>query len=206
MSRTLRLGVLISGSGTTLQNFIDRIADGKMNAEIAVVVGSVPGAFGLVRAEKAGIPTTTVSRTEFASVEEFSDAINAILDDYKVNLVALAGFLALYRIPDRYIGRVLNIHPALLPGYGGIGYDGDRVHSAVLESGEKESGCTVHFADNIYDHGPIVVQKRVPVLPDDTVETLRARVFEQECEAFPEAINLFAAGKLDETAARMRKP
>jgi formyltetrahydrofolate-dependent phosphoribosylglycinamide formyltransferase len=205
MAKKVRLGVLVSGGGTTLQNFIDKIAEGALNAEIVVVISSRPGVYALERAGNAGIPAEVVNRNDYDSVEAFSEAITAVLDKYGVELATLAGFLSLYRIPDFYLGHVLNIHPALLPGHGGKGYYGDRVHSVVLESGDRESGCTVHFADNVYDHGPIAVQKRVPVLPGDTVETLKKRVFEQECIAYPEAINLFALGKLDALAAKLRK-
>ncbi len=205
MSGRIKLGVIVSGGGTTLQNFIDRIERGTLNAAVAVVISSNRNAYALKRAQKAGIPTEVVCRMEHESVESFSDAISAILDRYEVDLVTLAGFLVLYRIPARYLGRVLNIHPALLPAHGGKGFYGDRVHKAVLEAGDAESGCTVHFADNLYDNGPIVAQRRVPVLPGDTVEMLRARVAEQENIAYPEAINLFAAGALDDLAARMKK-
>jgi len=205
MAKKVRLGVLVSGGGTTLRNFIDKIAEGALDAEIVVVISSRPGVYALERAGNAGIPAEVVNRKEYDSVEAFSEAITAVLDKYGVELATLAGFLSLYRIPYSYLGRVLNIHPALLPGHGGKGYYGDRVHAVVLESGDRESGCTVHFADNVYDHGPIAVQKRVPVLPGDTVETLKKRVFEQECIAYPEAINLFASGKLDALAAKLRK-
>ena len=205
MTRRIKLGVIVSGGGTTLQNFIDRIEQGTLDAGIAVVIGSNRNAYALKRAQKAGIPAEVVCRMEHESVESFSDAISAILDRFEVDLVTLAGFLMLYRIPARYLGRVLNIHPALLPAHGGKGFYGDRVHEAVLRAGDAESGCTVHFADNLYDNGPIVVQRRVPVLPGDTVETLRARVAEQENIAYPEAINLYAAGALDDLAATMKK-
>jgi len=113
-----------------------------------------------------------------------------------VDLITLAGFLKLYVIPPEYQRKVLNIHPALLPDFGGDGFYGDKVHQAVLDAQAKESGCTVHFADNTYDTGPIILQKKVPVLAGDTVHTLADRVFEAEKEAYPEAIRLFAAGKI----------
>ena len=112
------------------------------------------------------------------------------------NLVALAGFLCFYLLPGRYMNRVMNIHPALLPAFGGKGFYGERVHKAVLEHGCKVSGCTVHFVDNVYDHGPIIVQKTVGVEEGDDAHSLADRVFEKELEAYPEAINLFAAGRL----------
>lgn len=204
MLKNVRVGVLISGGGTTLQNFLDKIRAGKLSAEIVVAISSRPNVKGLERARLAGIDRFVVNRKDHAGVESFSDAITEILDRYSVELVALAGFLSFYKIPRKYLGRVMNIHPALLPKFGGEGFFGDTVHKAVLESGASESGCTVHFADNVYDHGPIIVQQRVPVFKDDTVETLRKRVFEQECVAYPQAVNMFAEGKLDEIAHRIR--
>ena len=200
MHEKVRLGVLISGGGTTLQNFVDKIRAGTLNAEIAAVVSSRPNVKGLERARLAGIDRYVVSQKDHAEVDSFSQAITEILDRYKVDLVALAGFLSFYKIPQNYLGRVMNVHPALLPRHGGEGFYGVRVHKAVLESGVTESGCTVHFADNVYDHGPIIIQRRVPVFKDDTVQTLRKRVFEEECVAYPQAINMFAEGKLDDIA------
>lgn len=185
MQKPIRLAVLISGSGTTLQNFIDRIADGRLNAVIAGVVSSRADAFGIERAKKAGLPCVVAERGN-------PDSTWAAVREFQPDLVCLAGWLNLLPIPDDFQGRVLNIHPALLPDFGGKGMYGHRVHEAVIRSGVKESGCTVHYADNTYDTGPILVQKRVPVLPGDTPETLAARVFEAECEAYPEAIGLLA--------------
>jgi formyltetrahydrofolate-dependent phosphoribosylglycinamide formyltransferase len=193
---TVDLAVLLSGGGHTLQNFIDEIAAGRLDARIRVVVSSRRDAAGVQRAREAGIPCHVVERRRFASSEEFSAAITEALEPYAVDLVLLAGFLQLYLFPDKYRGRVLNIHPGLLPRYGGRGMYGHYVHEAVLAAGETESGCTVHLADHEYDHGPIVLQRRVPVLPGDTPETLAERVFAAECEAYPEAVRLFAAGKL----------
>lgn len=204
MPEKVRLGVLISGGGTTIQNFIDKIRGGTLNAEIAAVISSRPNVKGLERARLAGIDRYVVNRKDYAEDTSFSQAITEILDRYKVDLVALAGFLSFYEIPDKYLGRVMNIHPALLPKHGGKGFYGDKVHRTVLESGATESGCTVHFADNVYDHGPIITQRRVPVFKDDTIETLRRRVFEEECVAYPQAINMFAEGKLDDIARRIR--
>jgi phosphoribosylglycinamide formyltransferase-1 len=198
------LAVLISGGGTTLQNFIDRIADGRMSAQIAVVVSSSSKAHGLVRAEKAGLKTAVVRQRDFPDVPAFSAAVFDQCRHYEVDLVAMAGFLKFVEIPDDFAGRVINIHPALLPAFGGEGYYGRRVHEAVLNHGCKVSGCTVHFADNQYDHGPIILQRCVPVEENDTPETLAARVFEQECEAYPEAIGLYAAGRLRIEGGRVR--
>jgi formyltetrahydrofolate-dependent phosphoribosylglycinamide formyltransferase len=196
MHTPIRLAVLISGGGTTLQNFIDRIADGRMQAEIALVISSSANAFGLERAVRAGLATEVISRDQFDSVARFSDVIFGQCRARQVDLVTLAGFLKLLKIPADFAGRVMNIHPALLPAYGGKGMYGLRVHQAVLESGARVSGCTVHFVDDQFVHGPIILQRRVPVLDDDTPESLASRVFEQECEAYPEAIRLFAEGRL----------
>jgi formyltetrahydrofolate-dependent phosphoribosylglycinamide formyltransferase len=195
MKDPIRLAVLISGSGTTLQNFIDRIADGRLHAEIAIVVSSNPKAYGIERAQAANLATEVICREAFDSVASFSDAIFARCRAAHADLVTLAGFLKLLKMPADFTGRVMNIHPALLPAFGGKGMYGHHVHEAVLESGARISGCTVHWVDDHYDHGPIILQRTVPVLDDDTPDTLAARVFEQECEAYPEAIRLFAAAR-----------
>ena len=200
----IRLGVLLSGSGRTLQNFIDLSAAGSLKARVAKVVSSQAGAYGLARAQQHGIPTAVVRRKDFANTEQFSAAITKELQAEEVELVAMAGFLCPYRIPDCYAGRVMNIHPALLPSFGGKGFYGDRVHQAVLDYGCKVSGCTVHFADNDYDCGPVIVQKAVPVEEGDDAHSLAARIFEKEKEAYPEAINLFAEGRLHIEGRRVR--
>ena len=201
---TVRLGVLLSGSGTTLENFLTRIGDGRLDAEVAVVIASRPDAYGLVRAENAGIPTRIVARKAHADGDSFSTAITAALDEYKPDLVTFAGFLSLWKIPSHYEGRVMNIHPALIPAFCGKGFYGSRVHRPVVESGVKLSGCTVHFADNIYDNGPIILQRTVPVRFEDTPDDVAKRVFAEECEAYPEAIRLFAEGKLSIEGDRVR--
>jgi formyltetrahydrofolate-dependent phosphoribosylglycinamide formyltransferase len=196
MTSPIRLAVLLSGSGTTFQNFLDRIADGRLHAGIRIVIASRPDAYGLERAAKAGIPTAVVERKGCGSREEFGRRIFDLCREAGVDLVCMAGFLQLLPIPDDFAGRVLNIHPALIPAFCGKGFYGHHVHEAAIEAGVKVTGCTVHFADNQYDHGPIVIQRAVPVLDDDTPETLAARVFAAECEAYPEAIRLFAEGRL----------
>jgi len=196
MTEPVRLGVLISGGGRTLQNLLDRSEAGTLAARVVKVVSSRADAYGLVRAQQHGVPTAVVRRKDFGSVEEFSRAITQQMEAAQVELIAMAGFLSLYRIPPRYNGRVMNIHPALLPSFGGKGFYGERVHQAVLDCGCKVSGCTVHFADNEYDHGPIIVQKAVEVREDDDAHSLADRVFQKELEAYPEAINLFAQGRL----------
>jgi formyltetrahydrofolate-dependent phosphoribosylglycinamide formyltransferase len=196
MSQSIRLAVLLSGGGTTLQNLLDRCGDGRLPAQVILVLSNNPDAYGLTRAENAGVPTAVVDRKECASREEFSQRIFAACREARADLVCLAGFLQLLRIPEDFAGRVMNIHPSLIPAFCGKGYFGHHVHEAALDAGVKVSGCTVHFADNQYDHGPIIVQRVVPVHDDDTPETLAERVFRQECEAYPEAIRLFAEGRL----------
>jgi folate-dependent phosphoribosylglycinamide formyltransferase PurN len=159
---------------------------------------------GLERAEAAGIPAFVVSRKRIRDPAQFSDAITEVLDRFRPDLVTMAGFLSLWRIPPHYEGRVLNIHPALIPLFCGKGFYGMRVHDAVVASGVKFSGCTVHFADNVYDHGPIVIQRVVPVRFEDTPEDVQKRVFAEECEAYPDAIRLFAEGRLTIVENRVR--
>ncbi len=195
MDLPVKLGVLLSGGGRTLQNLIDRIGNGQLPARIEVVVSSSHKASGLERARRHGIPAVVVDRKSFGDPQAFSDAITHRLEEHPIDLVIMAGFLHLYLFPEKWKGRVLNIHPALLPDFGGKGFYGHHVHEAVLRSGVKESGCTVHFADNQYDRGPIILQRRVPVLPGDTPDTLAERVFAEECIAYPEAIIRVATGK-----------
>ena len=202
--KPVRLAVLLSGSGTTLQNLIDRIADGRLAAYIALVIASRPDAGGLDRARRAGIPAVAVPRKDFATIDAFNDAIHEALAQADVDLLVLAGFLSPFQLRGRYAGRVLNIHPALIPAFCGKGYYGERVHQAVLDAGVKISGCTVHFADDQYDTGPIILQGAVPVHDDDTPASLAARVHALENELYPEAIRLWAEGRLDVVGRRVR--
>jgi formyltetrahydrofolate-dependent phosphoribosylglycinamide formyltransferase len=200
----IRLAVLLSAGGTTLQNLIDRIADGRLRARLVQVISNNADAYGLERARRAGLPAAVVSRQEAGSRDEFSRRLFDLCRQARADLVCLAGFLQLITVPDDYRNRVLNVHPALIPAFCGKGYYGHHVHEAALAYGVKVSGCTVHFADNEYDHGPIVLQRAVPVLDDDTPDTLAQRVFAQECEAYPEAIRLFAEGRLRVEGRRVR--
>lgn len=193
---SIRLGALLSGGGRTLVNIVEEIDAGRLHAEVVVVISSLPNVKGVERAKAAGLPVKIIRKKEHPDVDEFSRLIAETLDEYKVDLVCQAGWTCYWRIPDRWLGKVMNIHPALLPRFGGKGFFGHHVHEAVLAAGEKESGCTVHFANNEYDAGPIILQRKVPVLSDDDADTLAARVFEQECVAYPEAIRLFAEGRL----------
>jgi formyltetrahydrofolate-dependent phosphoribosylglycinamide formyltransferase len=199
-----RLAVLVSGSGTTLQNLLDRCTDGRLAARVVLVISNKSDAYALERAQRAGVQAAVVDRREAGSLEEFSRTIFTSCRNAGVDLVCMAGFLQLVRVPDDFLGRVMNIHPALIPAFCGKGFYGRRVHEAVLATGAKVSGCTVHFADNEYDHGPVIAQRCVPVLDDDTPETLAHRVFEQECEAYPEAIRLYAEGRLQMVGRRVR--
>lgn len=192
----LNLAVLISGSGTTLQNLIDRIADGRLNARVGLVISSRPDVLGVERARAAGLAVKVISRKEFKTVQEFSDRIFAECEATSVGLVCLAGWLQLLQVPSAWEGRVVNIHPALLPKYGGRGMYGRHVHAAVLAAGERESGCTVHFVNNEYDAGPVILRRTCRVLAGDSPESLAARVFQAECEAYPEAIAAYAAGRV----------
>ncbi len=194
--KPVRLGVLISGGGTTLINILEYIKHGRLNAEVAVVISSRSTAAGVERAKNAGLEVKIVRKKDYSGVDEFSKRIEDELVAANVDLVVQGGWLCLWKIPDRYENRVMNIHPALLPSFGGKGMWGHHVHEAVLKAGCKISGCTVHFCTNEYDKGPIIVQRTCQVKSDDTPETLAARVFEQECIAYPQAIKLFAGGKM----------
>ena len=196
LGRPVRLAVLISGGGTTLENLIQQIDAGSLHAQIPIVISSRTDCSGNEKAQRAGLQVEAVPRKDFRGVREFSQAIFDLCRRHDVDLVLLAGFLSLIEIPEDFQFRVMNIHPALIPSFCGQGLFGQRVHEAVLKRGVRVSGCTVHFADNEYDHGPIIVQRAVPVLDDDTPATLAARVFEAECEAYPKAVRLFAAGQL----------
>jgi phosphoribosylglycinamide formyltransferase-1 len=192
----LKLAVLLTGSGTTLENLFQRREAGKLDADVAVVVSSRADVYGLERARKRNIPALIVERKKFVLPEDFSAAIFETIAPYKPDLVCLAGFMSLLKIPDAYRHRVINIHPALLPAFGGKGYYGHRVHESVLKTGCKITGCTVHFVDNEYDSGPIILQRAVAVEPADTAETLAERVQASEREIYPEAIQLFAQARL----------
>ena len=203
-SSHLKLAVLVSGSGTTLQNFIDVIAAGTLDASIDLVIGSRPGLLGLKRAADAKLPNHVIDRRDFADCSAFSEQVFSLCDDAGVDLVCLAGWLCLLDLPERYAGRVMNIHPALLPSFGGKGMFGRRVHQAVIDHGCKVSGCTVHFVDNTYDTGPVILQRTCPVMDDDTPETLAHRVFEEEKAAYPDAIRMFQQGRLKVDGRRVR--
>jgi phosphoribosylglycinamide formyltransferase-1 len=204
----LRLAILISGSGRTLKNFIDLAAEGELPIEIKLVISSSAKAGGLQHAAAAGIPTLVVKRSDFPTGapgdKSYGDAIFAACRKASVDYVVMAGFLKLAPVPEDFAGRVVNIHPALIPAFCGAGMYGHRVHQAVIDAGVKITGCTVHFVDNQYDHGPIIWQQPVPVFGDDTADTLAARVFEAEKEGYPHVLKLLAAGRVQLENGRVK--
>ncbi|QOV88931.1 phosphoribosylglycinamide formyltransferase [Humisphaera borealis] len=199
----IKLAVLISGGGTTLQNLLDVIAAGRLDAQVGVVIASRPGVKGLQRAADAKVMNFVVERAGIPDLADFSKQVFQLIDDAGVDLVVMAGWMSLLKIPAKYAGKIINIHPALLPSFGGKGMYGKRVHQAVIDHGCKLSGCTVHFVDDAYDNGPIILQRACPVLDGDTAETLAARVFEEEKIAYPEAIRLIQAGRVKVAGRRV---
>jgi formyltetrahydrofolate-dependent phosphoribosylglycinamide formyltransferase len=208
VNEPLRIAVLLSGSGTSLENLFDHIARGDLDARVTVVVASKPRAFGLDRARRHGVPAFAVSRREHPDAAEFNDRLHEILERHEVDVVALLGFLSPFEPRERYRDCTLNVHPALIPKYCGRGFYGHRVHEAVVAAGERESGATVHFVDDEYDHGPILLQDRVPVLPHDTPDALAERVQALERRLVPEALHLFHAGdpKVEALRRQLRAP
>jgi len=202
--RPIRLGVLISGGGRTLMNLLDLSRKGQLNAEIPLVISSRSEVAGVERARNAGLDVKVIRKKDFPDLDQFSQHLLQQMDAAKADLVVQGGWLCLWKIPQTYENRVMNIHPALLPSFGGMGMWGHHVHEAVLKAGCKVSGCTVHFCTDDYDRGPIILQRTCPVKDDDTPETLAERVFRQECIAYPEAIRLFADHKLVVKDGRVR--
>ncbi len=194
--KTLRLAVLISGGGTTLRNLLTHIAVGSIPARVDLVISSSPSAGGLQYAREAKVPTVVCRRSDYESDDDYGRAVFAECRRAACDYVVMAGFLKFVPIPADFALRVVNIHPSLIPAFCGHGMYGRRVHEAVLKYGAKVTGCTVHFVDDQYDHGPIILQRVVPVRDDDTPATLAARVFEAECEAYPDVLRLLAAGKV----------
>ena len=206
MQEPLPIAVLISGGGTTLKNLLAKIEADNLPIDVKLVLSSSPRAGGLQYAAEANIASRVVRERDFDSAEAFGSAIFDAIRAAGAELVVMGGFLKFLPIPADFENRVVNIHPGLIPAFCGKGYYGLRVHQAVIDYGAKISGCTVHFVDNEYDHGPIILQRVVDVQDDDTAETLQERVFEQERQAYPEAIRLFAEGRLQVVNRRvMRK-
>ncbi|MBR0225178.1 MAG: phosphoribosylglycinamide formyltransferase [Thermoguttaceae bacterium] len=197
MSKKLRLAVLISGRGRTLKNLLDVIDRGELDAEICVVIASSKNSSGLQYAEKYNIPIAVVESSDYETTEDFSDEVFRPCFATGADYVVMAGYLKYLRIPHELKDRVLNIHPSLIPSFCGKGMYGRRVHEQVLAGGVKVTGCTVHFVDNEYDHGPIIVQKWVEVHDDDTIDTLSDRVlYECEFKAYPEALRYISEGRV----------
>jgi phosphoribosylglycinamide formyltransferase-1 len=189
------IAVLISGGGRTLQNLIARRAAGELKAQIGLVISSHLQAGGLEYARRAEIPILVVDHKKH-SVAEASGRIFSAIESSGARWVVLGGFLRKLIIEPRWSDRIINIHPSLVPAVAGRGYYGSRVHQAVLDYGCKVSGCTVHFVDNQYDHGPIIEQRAVPVENGDTAESLAERVFAAECELYPQVINALVEGRV----------
>ena len=196
LGRPARLACLISGGGRTVLNLHEKIAGGELDAEIVAVLAD-RDCPGVGRCGAAGLPVRVLNRRWFPDAAAFGAAVFDRVGAAGADLTVLAGFLAFLPVPDRHALRVVNIHPSLLPAFGGPGMYGDRVHAAALRRGVTVSGCTVHFVTNEYDAGPIILQRTVPVLPGDDAQTLAARVFAAECEALPDAVRAFASGRLE---------
>ena len=196
MSGSLRLGILVSGGGRTMLNIADCIERGTLAATVRVVISSRAEAPAVHRARERGLDVRVAARGDFAGEDEMHEVITSWLLEGLVDLVCLAGYLRWFRVDPSFKNRVMNLHPALLPDFGGHGMYGATVHRAVLDSGATVSGCTVHFVDDRYDHGPIILQRTCPVLPGDDANHLAGRVFEQELIAYPHAIGLFATDRL----------
>jgi phosphoribosylglycinamide formyltransferase-1 len=201
VTERLRLGCLASGGGSNLQAIIDRCRDGSLPAEISVVISNKPDSGALQRARRAGIPALCIDHRNYPSREDFDRAVVAALIEAGVELIVLAGFMRLISdvFLDAFPGRIMNIHPALLPAFPGL-----HVQRKALEYGARVTGCTVHFVDGGVDTGPIVIQAVVPILDDDTEESLSARILEQEHRIYPRAIELFAQGRLRIDGRRVR--
>lgn len=190
--KAVRCAILLSGSGRTLENFFDHIDAGKLNIDIVAVVSSRKEARGIDIASDHGVPCEVFPRRKYGSISLHNDALNQWLASFQPEMIVLAGYLCFYMIPTDFKGPVVNIHPALLPKFGGKGYYGDKVHQAVLDAGEALSGCTVHLVDGQYDTGRILDQQTVPVLPGDDAHSLAERVFQAECELYPKVLERLA--------------
>ena len=190
----LNLAVLISGSGSNLQALIDACNEAGFPAQISVVISNRPDAYGLERAKAVGIPTFCIDHKDYKTRAAFEDALQEKLTEFPVDLICLAGFMRILTagFVEQWPEKMINTHPALLPKFGGEGMYGEHVHKAVLEASEAESGCSIHYVIPEVDQGPVILQKTVPVLENDTVESLSARVIAQEHIAYPEAVRIIA--------------
>jgi phosphoribosylglycinamide formyltransferase 1 len=200
----VRAVILISGSGSTMENLVQCARKGDCLLDPIGVISSKEGVPGIARAQALGLPVQVVNRADYTDSVAFSRQVFKLISAVRPDVVLMAGFLSYLHLPERYKGKVLNIHPSLLPKFGGKNMYGIRVHEAVLDAGATQTGCTVHYVDEVYDRGPIILQRKVPVQPDDTPETLQARVQEAERMAYPEAVNLFAEKRLMQVAQSVR--
>ena len=200
----VRLAVLLSGEGTSLENLFERIEAGSLAATVEVVIASKKSAGGLERARRRGVPALAVPRKSYPDPGDFNDALHAELERFDVDLVACLGFLSPFETRGKFDGRAINVHPALIPAFSGRGFYGRRVYEAVLEAGVKLTGATVHFVDADYDCGPIIAQEAVAVLDDDTAATLAERVQAVERRLVPAVIGLFGRGQLVIEARQVR--
>lgn len=191
-----RIVVLLSGNGSTLENLFEKIGKSELSAEIVGVISSREGVYGLERAQKRNVPAVAVVPKAFPDHAAFNTAIWEAIRQYKPDLVVMGGFMTLLTVPEDFYGRIMNVHPSLVPAFCGKGMYGHRVHEAVIEYGVRLSGVTVHFVDNEYDHGPIILQEPVPIFENDSPESLAQRVQAREREVYPRAIQLFATGRL----------
>ena len=207
MDRPLRLGLMVSKGGRTAENLVMRITAGEVPAVAAIAIGHHADAPAAMRMRRLDVPFTTIPSPPIGSLDDeaaagIADRIDEALEAAEVDLVCLCGYLRRFRVGRRWSGRAINIHPSLLPEFGGPGFHGLAVHRAVLASGTTETGCTVHWIDEQYDRGEILLQRRCPVEPGDTAESLAARVFEQECLAFPQAVVRIAREDLLPTTSK----
>ena len=202
--RVERLVVMVSGSGTNLQAVIDACRDGRINAKVAGVISSKPGAYALKRAEDAGIPFAVINPRDYADRDGHDEAVIKAVEGFRGQAVVLAGYMAI--LGEKMVKKfpIINIHPALIPSFCGKGFYGERVHKAVLAYGVKVTGATTHFVDEGTDTGPVIMQKCVPVLDDDTPQTLAARVLEAEHEILVESLRLFCDERLELDGRRVR--
>ncbi len=206
MTQPMKLAAFASGGGTNFQTILDEIESGSLDAEVNICISDRDDAGALDRAQSHGVPTAVVPPQSFSSAATFSDELLAHLEKHDVNFVTLAGYLRKIPAPvvQAYEHRIVNIHPALLPAFGGKGMYGMNVHRAVVEYGVRWTGVTVHLVDKEYDHGPVVLQQPVPVLPEDTPETVADRVLEVEHQLYPEALRLFAQDRISIDGRRVR--
>lgn len=200
----LRLAVLLSGSGTTLQNLIDHCGDGTLDASVVSVIASRSSAYGLERARNHGIPALAITAKDYPDAEGRNAAVWEEVRKSKADLVVLAGYMSLVTVPPDYVNKIVNVHPALIPAFCGHGMYGHHVHEAVIAYGAKITGATVHFVDDAYDHGPIIMQESTPVHDDDTPDSLAERVQALERKLYPKAIQMIGEGRVSVEGRRVR--